>query len=152
MVIEELLVPRNPLAAWKGTNQTAAPAAVSSARKSYSALDVMLPPDTFERKRRRIDPLKASVKSKAANTYYAPNPQQYPANINLAPPRPRKPFEQNPDAWRLAPGSNHHLMIFSNLLTWTNGYRIELYHNPYLHLRHLSSHKCRIRLRTLYYI
>ncbi|KAG1724532.1 hypothetical protein EDB19DRAFT_309372 [Suillus lakei] len=91
--IEELLVPRNPLVAWKGTNQTAAPATdASSARKSYSASDVMLPPDTFERKRQRIDRLKVYVKSEAANMCYAPNPQQYLASANWAPPQPRRPF------------------------------------------------------------
>ncbi|KAG2126085.1 hypothetical protein BD769DRAFT_804166 [Suillus cothurnatus] len=76
--IEELLVPKNPLAGCKITSQTAVHAAtVLSARKSQTTSDIMLPPDTLAKKQQRIRRLKEYVKSEAANTYYPPAPQQY---------------------------------------------------------------------------
>ncbi|KAG2072906.1 hypothetical protein BDR04DRAFT_1095656 [Suillus decipiens] len=91
--IEELLAPKNSLAAYKRTTQTAAyTTAVSSARKSYAASDFVLPPDTWATKQERIHRLTKYVKSEAANTYYPPSPHHYLPSDNWAPPRPRRPF------------------------------------------------------------
>ncbi|KAG1814282.1 uncharacterized protein BJ212DRAFT_361899 [Suillus subaureus] len=91
--IEELLVPKNPLAACESTAQIAAhTTAVSSARTSYATSDVMLPPDTWAKKKHRIHQLAKYVKSEAANTYYPPAPHQYLPSDNWEPPRLRRPF------------------------------------------------------------
>lgn len=91
--IEELLVPKNSLAACQSTAQTAAhTAAVSSVRKLYTASDVMLPPDAWAKKQERIYRLSKYVKSEAANTYYPPSSHYYLPSDNWAPPRPRRPF------------------------------------------------------------
>ncbi|KAG1814264.1 uncharacterized protein BJ212DRAFT_1300586 [Suillus subaureus] len=91
--IEELLVPKNPLAACKSTAQIAAhTTAVPSARTSYATSDVMLPPDAWAKKKHRIHQLAKYVKSEAANTYYPPAPHQYLPSDNWEPPRLRRPF------------------------------------------------------------
>lgn len=91
--IEELLVPKNPLAVCKSTTEIAAyTTAVSSARQSCTTSDVMLPPDAWAKKQHRIRQLAKYVKSEAANTYHPPAPQHYLPSDNWAPPRLRRPF------------------------------------------------------------
>ncbi|KAG1854451.1 hypothetical protein DFJ58DRAFT_703213 [Suillus subalutaceus] len=109
--IEELLVPKNPLAACKSTAQIAAhTTAVPSTGKSYATSHVMLPPDAWAKKQYRIHQLAKYVKSEAANTYYPPATHQYLPSDNWAPPRPRRPFVRT-KAQRFDVGSKNPIII-----------------------------------------
>ncbi|KAG2128373.1 uncharacterized protein EDB93DRAFT_1109000 [Suillus bovinus] len=91
--IEELLVPKNPLAARERTIQTAVNAAAGSpTRGSFVASDVMLAPDALAKRQQRIHQLKKYVKSEAANTRPKVSRQYLPSDNFWAPPVLRRPF------------------------------------------------------------
>ncbi|KAG1759248.1 hypothetical protein EDD22DRAFT_956067 [Suillus occidentalis] len=68
--IEELLVPKNPLAACKSTTRTAAH--VSSTQKSHAALDIMLPPVTWGNKWQKPQRFKLFEKPEPAKPHHPP--------------------------------------------------------------------------------
>ncbi|KAG1759378.1 hypothetical protein EDD22DRAFT_849303 [Suillus occidentalis] len=102
--IEELLVPKNPLAACKSITRTAAH--VSSAQKSHAASDIMLPPVTWGNKWQKTQRFKLFVKPEPAKPHYPP------VSSN-----PRRPFVRTK---RYVPDEKQPVSEESSDESWTN--------------------------------
>ncbi|KAG1767367.1 hypothetical protein EV702DRAFT_754553 [Suillus placidus] len=107
--LKGLPAPPDIPATWKSTVQPAVPAtAVSSAQKRDTASDIMLPPDSFARKRERLARLGEFIKEQSAKKYRRARgrpvlkecPTGNPGETRLV---PQQYATGNPEAKRLVP-------------------------------------------------